>query len=198
MSGFSRKNTNKPSVLARIGSYNPNYLTKVFATKTDLASKDLFLNRMTKNGWRENIRGKFNLAYNAHRTNTPTYYHQPNNLAKVSKIFGDPRIHIKVEDYLKIEPRLISGDFVYLDPPYEPASKTANFTSYTCNYFGQQEQRQLADFVNRIDAKGVRFILSNSLAARGLYTNPKFNITIIQVKSYKNGKPPRFEILVNN
>ena len=165
-------------------------------SKTWLAAKDLFLNRMTTNGWRENKSGQFNLPYDKRRTSG--YFYQATNLADCNKVFSDPRVHIKVEDYLKIEPRLVSGDFVYLDPPYEPASKTANFTSYTCNAFGQQEQRQLANFINRIDAKGVKFVLSNSLAASSLYTNPKFNIKQIQVRAYKSNSPSRFEILVNN
>ena len=161
---------------------------------TKLAAKDLFLNRMTKNGWRENQAGQFNLPYYSARK--PDYFYQPSNLALVSKVFQDQNVHIKVEDYLKIEPRLVAGDFVYLDPPYEPASPTANFTSYTCNDFGQQEQIDLANFINRIDSKGVKFVLSNSLAAINLYLNPKFNISKIQTRGYKSN--PRYEILVSN
>lgn len=163
-------------------------------SKTKLAAKDLFLNRMTKNGWRENQAGQFNLPYYLDRK--PNYFYQPTNLALVSKVFQDSNVYIKVEDYLNIEPRLVAGDFVYLDPPYEPASSTANFTSYTCNSFGQQEQKDLAQFVNRIDSKGVKFVLSNSLAAINLYSNPKFNISKIQTKGYKAN--PRYEILVSN
>lgn len=163
-------------------------------SKTKLAAKDLFLNRMTKNGWRENQAGQFNLPYYSARE--ANYFYQPTNLALVSKVFQDPNVYIKVEDYLNIEPRLVAGDFVYLDPPYEPASSTANFTSYTCNGFGQQEQKDLAQFVNRIGSKGVKFVLSNSLAAINLYTNPKFNILKIQTKGYKAN--PRYEILVSN
>ena len=163
-------------------------------SKTKLAAKDLFLNRMTKNGWRENQAGQFNLPYYLARK--PNYFYQPANLALVSKVFQDPNVYIKVEDYLNIESKLVAGDFVYLDPPYEPASPTANFTSYTCNGFGQQEQKDLAQFVNRIDSKGVKFVLSNSLAAINLYTNPKFNILKIQTKGYKTN--PRYEILVSN
>ncbi len=163
-------------------------------SKTKLAAKDLFLNRMTKNGWRENKAGQFNLPYYLDRK--PNYFYQPTNLALVSKVFQDSNVYIKVEDYLNIEPRLVAGDFVYLDPPYEPASSTANFTSYTCNSFGQKEQKDLAQFINRIDSKGVKFVLSNSLAAINLYSNPKFNISKIQTKGYKAN--PRYEILVSN
>ncbi len=163
-------------------------------SNTKLAAKDLFLNRMTKNGWRENQAGQFNLPYYSARK--PDYFYQPSNLASCSKVFNDSRVYLTVEDYQKIESRLVVGDFVYLDPPYEPASSTANFTSYTCNGFGQQEQKDLAQFVNRIDSKGVKFILSNSLAAINLYSNPKFNIQQIQTKGYKAN--PRYEILVSN
>ena len=165
-------------------------------SKTWLAAKDLFLNRMTKNGWRENKSGQFNLPYYAARKSN--YFYQAANLADCHKVFSDRQVHIQAEDYLKIESRLVSGDFVYLDPPYEPASSTANFTAYTCNAFGQQEQKKLASFLNRIDAKGVKFILSNSLAASILYTNPRFRIKQIQVKAYKPNSPPRYEILVSN
>ena len=163
-------------------------------TKTELVAKDLFLNRMTKNGWRENQAGQFNLPYYSARK--PNYFYQPSNLASCSKVFNDSRVYLTVEDYQKIESRLVSGDFVYLDPPYEPASPTANFTSYTCNGFGRQEQEDLAQFINRIDSKGVKFVLSNSLAAINLYPNPKFNISKIQTKGYKAN--PRYEILVSN
>ena len=189
------KYVSKAGVIARIGEHNNSYLAKTPTTKTELAAKDLFLNRMTMNGWREN-NGQFNLPYYDKRTNTPAYYYQPHVLSACSKVFNDPRVHIAVQDYLSIESKLTKGDFVYLDPPYAPASASANFTNYSCS-FGQADQINLADFVKRIDKKGVRFLLSNSAIAQSLYTN--FNIIPIKVRQYNNGnQPTRLEILVHN
>ncbi|MBT3822363.1 MAG: DNA adenine methylase, partial [Nitrospinaceae bacterium] len=54
------------------------------------------------------------------------------------------------------------GDFVYLDPPYQPLSKTASFTAYTAGGFGENEQRHLAEICRGLDKLGARFMLSNS------------------------------------
>jgi DNA adenine methylase len=53
-------------------------------------------------------------------------------------------------------------DFVYLDPPYHPTTKTSNFTSYTQNAFGEKEQRELAQVYCELDRKGCQVMLSNS------------------------------------
>ena len=54
------------------------------------------------------------------------------------------------------------GDFVYLDPPYEPVSRTANFTSYAQDGFSQESQRRLRDVFRELDRRGSKLMLSNS------------------------------------
>lgn len=52
--------------------------------------------------------------------------------------------------------------FVYFDPPYRPLTKTANFTSYTEHLFDDSKQLELAKFVQDLDNKGARIVISNS------------------------------------
>ncbi|MDD9947371.1 MAG: DNA adenine methylase [Myxococcales bacterium] len=54
------------------------------------------------------------------------------------------------------------GDFVYLDPPYEPVSRTANFTSYAQDGFSQEDQQRLRDVYRELDRRGCKLMLSNS------------------------------------
>lgn len=54
------------------------------------------------------------------------------------------------------------GDLVYLDPPYEPVTATASFTSYTPDAFGRDAQRELAETARRLVARGCHVVLSNS------------------------------------
>jgi len=54
------------------------------------------------------------------------------------------------------------GDFLYFDPPYDPVAPTANFTSYTADAFGPDEQRALAETARELVSRGCHVMLSNS------------------------------------
>ena len=54
------------------------------------------------------------------------------------------------------------GDFVYFDPPYEPVSQTASFTSYARDGFSQEDQTRLRDVYKALDRRGCKLMLSNS------------------------------------
>jgi DNA adenine methylase len=63
------------------------------------------------------------------------------------------------------------GDFIYFDPPYEPVSTTANFTSYARNGFSRPDQVRLKEVFSELDRRGCKLMLSNSNAPfiRDLY-----------------------------
>jgi len=52
--------------------------------------------------------------------------------------------------------------FVYLDSPYNPVSDSSNFTGYTKNGFDRIKQEKLKNICDGLNAKGVKFLLSNS------------------------------------
>lgn len=53
------------------------------------------------------------------------------------------------------------GDVVYCDPPYVPLSSTANFTSYSANGFGWNEQTELARQAANLAKRGIPVVISN-------------------------------------
>jgi DNA adenine methylase len=68
--------------------------------------------------------------------------------------------------------RARAGDLVYFDPPYDPLSASARFTSYTAQAFDAEEQRRLAAAYAELARRGCHVILSNAHTPRirGLYT----------------------------
>ena len=70
-----------------------------------------------------------------------------------------------------MERRARRGDLVYFDPPYDPVSQTANFTSYTADQFGPDDQARLAGVFRELADRGCAVMLSNSDTAlvRRLY-----------------------------
>ena len=58
---------------------------------------------------------------------------------------------------------LKKGDLIYFDPPYQPVSETANFTSYTNKDFTYEDLTRLFRLCEKLnDNLGCKILLSNS------------------------------------
>ena len=123
-------------------------------------SRLLFLNRTCFNGlYRVNSKGKFNVPLGKY-TN-PNIINEE-NLRTVSHVLKSSKIAIKCRDFDSIIEETKKGDFVYFDPPYQPVSSTANFTSYTNRNFTTDDLHRLADLCQKLNSKGCKVLLSNS------------------------------------
>ena len=73
-------------------------------------------------------------------------------------------------------------DFIYLDPPYFPLSKTALFTSYTKNSFDKSSQIKLFEVFKELNKRGCNIILSNSYSDFILDLYKEFKIVTLKAK----------------
>ena len=123
-------------------------------------SRLIFLNRTCFNGlYRVNKKGQFNVPLGK--------YTNPNivnkeNLTVVSKILKSEKIKISCRGFEAVLDDAKKGDLVYFDPPYQPISNTANFTSYTHRDFTEDDLQRLVDLANLLNSKGCHVLLSNS------------------------------------
>ena len=122
------------------------------------AARFLFLNRTCYNGlYRVNRRGEFNVPIG--RYDNPTIC-PAGNLRAVNR--APQGVTLLVGDFTRCLETAAPGAFVYLDPPYHPLSGTANFTSYTSDSFGAEDQQRLAGLFCELDRLGSQVMLSNS------------------------------------
>jgi DNA adenine methylase len=126
----------------------------------EMAARLLFLNKTCYNGlYRVNRKGKFNVPFGKYKN--PEIY-DPENLRLVSKVLKFSNAQLLAQDYQKTTENAGKGDFVYFDPPYQPVSSTASFTSYTNSGFSLQEQKRLGNWFRELDKRGCKILLSNS------------------------------------
>jgi len=118
----------------------------------------IFLNKTCFNGlFRVNKKGLFNVPMGAYKN--PMICDE-NNLRAVSEKLQ--RVTIVCGDYRESANFIDANTFVYFDPPYRPITDTASFTAYTENLFNDKEQIELAQFVDDMDRKGAKIVISNS------------------------------------
>ena len=72
------------------------------------------------------------------------------------------KVRIVCGNYKKSANFIDENTFVYFDPPYRPITDTASFTAYTENLFNDGEQIDLAKFVDEMNKKGAKIVVSNS------------------------------------
>jgi len=180
----------------KIRAQNPEKLSDL-----NTASRFIYLNRTCFNGmYRVNSKGGFNVPFGKY---TNPLICDKNNLRKASKALKN--VEIKKQDYKEVLKRARKGDFVYFDPPYYPVSKTASFTSYTCEGFFDKEQIELRDAFVVLHKRGCFVMLSNSdtLFINKIYSEPKgLHITKVQagraINSDASKRGKITEVLVTN
>jgi DNA adenine methylase len=134
-----------------------------------MAAMLIYLNRTGYNGlFRVNARGAFNVP--AGRYRTVTICDAP-NLRRLSAVLRRPGLRVEARRFEDALAAGRAGDFMYLDPPYSPVSRTAHFTAYTAGGFASGEQAHLQRLVVALARRRVSVLLSNSVApeTRRLY-----------------------------
>jgi DNA adenine methylase len=122
------------------------------------AAKLIFLNKTCYNGlYRVNKKGEFNVPFGNY---VNPRICDASNLRNVSAVLH--KAEVICDDFEASQSHITKRSFVYFDPPYRPLSGTARFTSYSKQSFLEGDQTRLATFCRKINAKGARFLLSNS------------------------------------
>lgn len=178
------------------------YIRDIYHSTNDLenAARLLFLNKTCYNGLhRVNKSGSFNVP---HGTYTNPIICNSKKLEAFSEILQRADAEIICEYYHNITLRCQHSDFVYLDPPYFPLSKTCYFKDYTKDDFGCPQQIMLAKEFGRLSNIGCTVLLSNSNST--LITNlyKGFNIMTIsttrQINCNASNRQKHEELLITN
>ena len=138
------------------------------------ASRIYYLNRTCYRGvFRVNTKGQFNTPYGNYTNPTLS---NDKLFKDISKYLNKKSIKILNKNYKDALKGVKKGDFVYLDPPYMPLTKTAFFTGYTKDGFSDEDHIELKELCDELTKKGVKFLLSNSTAPliKELYSNLGF------------------------
>ena len=148
----------------------------------------LYLNRHTYNGlYRENLKGEFNSPFGKY---TAPYFPE-NEMRLFAEKANDTKAifyHADFRDSIPGTMRLAHDVVIYCDPPYIPASKTANFTTYG-KPFTLDDHRALAETL--LDAHrqyGHRAVISNSDTPETREIYSAFNLHAFSVRRSVSAK----------
>lgn len=135
----------------------------------EAAARFLYLNKTCFNGLhRLNSKGQFNVPIGSYAS--PAIF-DPAHLRAASALLQGVRI--ETSSFRDCERFVDDGDFVYLDPPYEPLSATSSFTAYAKDAFTRDDQTALRDLLLRLAGR-CEWMASNSTAEfiESLYDQP--------------------------
>ena len=164
------------------------------------AARMIFLNKTCYNGlFRVNRRGEFNVPHGR-------YAHpricDPQTIMESSRALTG--VGLSTDDFAAASGNANPGDFVYFDPPYQPLTATARFTSYTRAEFGLSEQTRLRDCFEALTERGVAAMLSNSdhPQVHELYDGRGYGFEHVEmsraINSVGSKRAPVAELLIDN
>jgi DNA adenine methylase len=160
------------------------------------AAQFIFLNKTCFRGlFRVNRHGQFNVPYGAYDRR----YYDRDNLHLVSQSLASVRL--RATDFELTLQDVTADDFVYLDPPYYKLGGYSDFNRYTRTQFRATDHIRLAAVCRELNARGIRWLLSNSDTpfVRSLYDG--FRIACIEARREINLRSRErhiVELLISN
>ncbi len=125
------------------------------------AAQFLYLNRHAYNGLcRYSRKSGFNVPYGKYKS----VYFPENEIRLFAEKANDTKTIFLCAPFQRSLQIVTRGDVVvYCDPPYMPASETANFTQYHTEPFTEENYRHLVQALLEVNRKhGAKVIISNS------------------------------------
>lgn len=163
--------------------FNDLKINRNEAENIEKAALMIFLNKTCFNGlYRVNKKGFFNVPMGSYKN--PLICDEKNLRAVSQKI---QNVKIVCGDYKESADFIDEHTFVYFDPPYRPLTETASFTAYTENLFDDEQQIELAEFVDYMHKRGAKLVVSNSDPKNSNIKDDFFD------KIYENHKIKRVE-----
>lgn len=171
--------------------------------RTPLAGRDcrdLFLLIMF--GYQQQIRFNGNLDYNNPVGQAGFNDRVLEKLISFSRAAKSKNITYLSEDYENFENDFTQNDFVYVDPPYLITLGSYNDGKRGFNGWNRKEEQRLLDFLERLNGKNIKFMLSNVLHHKGKTNDilqawiEKNGFKVIEYKEKSRGN--REEIIIIN
>lgn len=143
-----------------------NFITKkrvnTPGTEEKLAAQFLALNKLGFNGmFRVNSKGRFNIPMGSP---VAKKLYDEENLDAVGDALS--KVSFSCNDYSNVKPfkgSVGKNNLIFLDPPYIPNSKTANFTDYSVEGFNRDSHLKLSNDLSKlIENKNNNIIFTNN------------------------------------
>lgn len=149
------------------------------------AAQFLYLNRHGFNGvCRYNLSGEFNVPF-GHRK--APYFPEEEIRAFAEKV-NAKQVFFLCCTFQEAIRMALPEDVIYCDPPYIPASATANFTGYHTNGFTSDPQRKLVRMLRVASRRGCHVVASNSETPVALDLYSDFNIATVTARRSVSAK----------
>lgn len=181
-----KKHKNEPDYFYSIRELDRDLEVYKKLTPVERASRIHYLNKTCYNGlFRVNSQGQFNVPFGRYKN--PNIVNEI-TLRAVSNYFNSAKITFKCCDFEEAVKGARKGSFIYFDPPYDPVSDTSSFTGYDKGGFDRQEQKRLKKLCDKLNRRGIKFLLSNSETEFILDLYRDYKIEIVQAKRSINSK----------
>jgi DNA adenine methylase len=178
----------------RVMDTQPSFSTM---SEVDRAVRFVFLNKTGFNGrYRENSKGQFNIPFGDYKSITLV----TPDFDNIRNYFVSTGITITTGDFSHILATIKPGDFIYMDPPYDPIVNSE--LNYTAAGFNAIDQQRVKDEMDKATKLGVYCIVSNhnTQFINQLYS--KYNIEVVQARRSinvkGNGRGPVDEVIITN